>query len=389
MGRKADGQNPALRLCVRCKQLKPGSAFPPRRRVCTTCQPTPGARRRPSRSSQRQREATRARGRALRRLALEYRDDYRAACQRRLPASSPELSPAEERKARKQAVGHGLSDLADQHPQRYKQLYRQELRRARSEAGPIRQGRPPGSRDQLAIRTASFARTWRPPATPAHRPAAASDRASTLANEPSDRERAAALFEEGHSPSSVAEQLDVACHTAVNWQARWRRERAAALFAQGIPNSSVARQLGVARQTAVSWRARWRTGGAAALQYRRGRQPAIPDSQLPQIEQALLQGPAAHGFPGEVWSAPQVAEVIEQLTGVRLTPSPVKRLLRERLGWTVHRPQIPLQPAPAPRGRSTPDPARGADGIDALDGRPVVGPEQPGLDAPDSSRSAR
>ncbi|HEV2825861.1 MAG TPA: helix-turn-helix domain-containing protein, partial [Actinomycetota bacterium] len=134
--------------------------------------------------------------------------------------------------------------------------------------------------------------------------------------------------------------------TADRWWARWRRERAATLFAQEVPTSSVARQLGVARQTAVSWRARWRAGGAAALQYRSGRQPAIPDSQLPQIEAALLQGPAAHGFPGEVWSAPQVAEVIKRLTGVRLTPSPVKRLLRDRLGWTVQRPQVPAPDDP-------------------------------------------
>jgi transposase len=88
----------------------------------------------------------------------------------------------------------------------------------------------------------------------------------------------------------------------------------------------------------VSWRARWRAGGAAALQYRTSRQPAVPDSQLLLIEQALLQGPAAQGFDGEVWTAPQVGEVIERLTGVRLTPSPVKRLLRDRLGWTVQRP---------------------------------------------------
>ena len=157
----------------------------------------------------------------------------------------------------------------------------------------------------------------------------------------------AALFEEGHSVLSVAQQLGVDVETAGSWWARWRRERAAALFDAGHSPSSVARQLGVARQTAVSWRARWRAGGAAGLEYRRGRAPAIPDRQLPLIEQALLQGPAAHGYDGEVWSAPQVAEVIEQLTGVRLTPSPVKRLLRERLGWTVQHPQVPAR-APTP-----------------------------------------
>ena len=103
---------------------------------------------------------------------------------------------------------------------------------------------------------------------------------------------------------SVAQQLGVDVETAGSWWARWRRERAAALFDAGHSPSSVARQLGVARRTAVSWRARWRAGGAAGLEYRRGRGPAIPDRQLPLIEQAVLQGPAVHGFDGEVWSAP-------------------------------------------------------------------------------------
>jgi hypothetical protein len=120
------------------------------------------------RSTQREVEATRARERALRRLALELPDDYQAACQRRLQASPPGTRAG---KARRRAVGKGLSDLADQHGERYEDLYQQELEGARSEPGPIRRGRPPGSRDQLAIRSASFARTWpHQPGRPRPRP---------------------------------------------------------------------------------------------------------------------------------------------------------------------------------------------------------------------------
>jgi Putative ATPase subunit of terminase (gpP-like) len=62
------------------------------------------------------------------------------------------------------------------------------------------------------------------------------------------RERAAVLFGEGHSASSVAEQLGVAQETVVSWRARWRRERAAALFEEGQTASAVAQRLGTARQ---------------------------------------------------------------------------------------------------------------------------------------------
>jgi transposase len=95
----------------------------------------------------------------------------------------------------------------------------------------------------------------------------------------------------------------------------------------------------VARQTAVSWQARWRAGGAAALGSRGPSQrPKILDNQLPAIDAALRQGPAAHGFATTVWISEHVRVVIEQVTGVQLTPSVVRRLLRERLGWSVQRP---------------------------------------------------
>jgi transposase len=123
------------------------------------------------------------------------------------------------------------------------------------------------------------------------------------------------------------------------------RQRAAELFAQGVSSSLVARELGVARQTAVEWQARWRSGGRAALRSRGpSRRPAVPDSQLPAIEEALLKGAGAHGFDGDVWTSARVAVVIQQVTGVQLGSQAVQGLLRERLGWS-------FQPAAARRQR--------------------------------------
>jgi transposase len=120
-----------------------------------------------------------------------------------------------------------------------------------------------------------------------------------------------------------------------------RRERAAELFAQGRSQAEVARQLDVSRQSASRWHARWQADGTAALRTRgpTGRPPKVPDTALEGIEQALLEGALAHGFATDVWTLERIAVVIQGLTGVALSNPSVWRLLRERLGWTVQRPQ--------------------------------------------------
>jgi transposase len=94
-----------------------------------------------------------------------------------------------------------------------------------------------------------------------------------------------------------------------------RRERAAELFAQGRTQAEVARELDVSRQSA----SRWQADGTAALRMRgpTGRRPKIPDSALEGIEQALLEGALAHGFPTDVWTLDRIAVVIQGLTAVR------------------------------------------------------------------------
>ena len=120
-----------------------------------------------------------------------------------------------------------------------------------------------------------------------------------------------------------------------------RRERAAELFAQGRSQTEVARELDVSRQSASRWHARWQADGMAALGTRgpTGRRPKVPDSALEPIEQALLEGALAHGFPTDVWTLDRIAVVIQGLTGVALSNPSVWRLLRGRLGWSVQRPE--------------------------------------------------
>jgi transposase len=293
-------RDPAVRLCVSCGQLKPADQFAPRGRKCVACQrlqPVRGDGPGPPHDPHAAVRA-RARDQALRELGLEHLNAYRELYQAERRAI-PDSVPTD--RARNLAVSRALRTLERQHRHRYKELYQQELKQARSHPHPRRPGRPPGAPDRLTIAPKTES-TWRRNGAGRRPPGAQGEGA---------RQRA---------------KLQAV------------RERAAELFAQGVPTASVARQLGVARQTAVSWRARWRTGGTAALRSRGpSRHPAIPDSKLPVIEQALLRGATAQGFAGDAWTLERVGIVVQRLTGQRLAPKAVQRLLHDRLGWTAQR----------------------------------------------------
>jgi integrase/transposase len=162
------------------------------------------------------------------------------------------------------------------------------------------------------------------------------------------------------------------------------RERASALFAEGRSAATVAKELNVARQTATEWQARWRSGGAAALRNRRiGRPPAVPDSQLPAIEQALLIGAAAHGFGSDGWTTARVAVLVQRITGVHLGRSAVQLLLRERLGWRI-------QPAPSSgAAHPLPAPASASDSLAAVAAAALVNVGEVAAGPPRLARSSR
>ncbi len=113
------------------------------------------------------------------------------------------------------------------------------------------------------------------------------------------------------------------------------------MFAAGVHQAEVARQLEVSAQAVSVWHARWKQGGAEALRGKgpSGPPPRLSDQQLATVEQALLEGAAANGFTGELWTLDRIAVVIERLTGVRYHPAWVWALLRHRLGWSVQRPK--------------------------------------------------
>ena len=118
-----------------------------------------------------------------------------------------------------------------------------------------------------------------------------------------------------------------------------RRMRAVRLFEQGETQAAVARRLRVSRTTAMRWAQAWEAEGAEALRAagRAGRKPRLSSDEFDRVEQALLEGPLAFGYHTELWTLPRVAELIQQITGVRYHPGHVWRVLR-RLGWSLQKP---------------------------------------------------
>ncbi|MCI0355556.1 MAG: helix-turn-helix domain-containing protein, partial [Acidobacteria bacterium] len=77
-----------------------------------------------------------------------------------------------------------------------------------------------------------------------------------------------------------------------------RRRRAVELMNQGKSASDIARILGVARGSLYRWQglAHSRPDGLAAKPHP-GPTPRLSDAQLAELEQLLLPGASAHGWP--------------------------------------------------------------------------------------------
>jgi len=119
-----------------------------------------------------------------------------------------------------------------------------------------------------------------------------------------------------------------------------RRRRAVELCDQGEAPTQVARLLGIDRSSLYRWRQRARrTPDALAAKPHPGRTPRLSDAQLAELEALLLQGAPAHGWPTDLWTAERVTHLIHRHFHVTLHPEHVRKMLRQRLGWTSQKPQ--------------------------------------------------
>lgn len=114
-----------------------------------------------------------------------------------------------------------------------------------------------------------------------------------------------------------------------------RRLEARRLLDEGLAQAEVARRLKTTRQSVSRWARQSRT--ALAQVRRQGRKPQLDEPARAKLKAAILAGPQAAGFAGELWTVPRVRQLIVQRFGLRFSAVHVWRLLGQ-LGFSPQRP---------------------------------------------------
>ena len=118
-----------------------------------------------------------------------------------------------------------------------------------------------------------------------------------------------------------------------------RRRRAVELVDQGESPSVVARILGVTTSSLHRWRRLARQPHGLDAKPAPGPTPALSDYHLHKLKYFLRQGATKHGWPNNLWTADRVATLIRRRFGITYHPEHVRKLLKQRLGWTSQKPQ--------------------------------------------------
>jgi transposase len=119
-----------------------------------------------------------------------------------------------------------------------------------------------------------------------------------------------------------------------------RRQRAVQLLDTGESPSTVARILGVTCSSLHRWRRLARQTDGLIAKPIPGAKRRLSDAQLCVLERLLLEGAPAHGYPNELWTAVRVTELIQKHFAITYHPEHVRKVLKQRLRWTSHKPQV-------------------------------------------------
>jgi transposase len=109
---------------------------------------------------------------------------------------------------------------------------------------------------------------------------------------------------------------------------------------QGYSTQEVADLLDVDPSSVRRWRAAFRGDGPAGLAARpaTGRPPKLTTTQEKVVGRWLASNPTEFGFPTELWTAPRLAQLMEEEWGVQFHPDYLTAWLR-RHGFTPQKPR--------------------------------------------------
>jgi transposase len=129
-------------------------------------------------------------------------------------------------------------------------------------------------------------------------------------------------------------------HPGRSWR-EWRRRRAWDLHQQGWTQQQIAQALAVTQGAVSQWLHQAHLQGVAALRDHPapGARPLLTTDQHALLVALLLEGAAASGFRGDVWTSKRVTQLIKEQFGVSYHPGHVRRLLRQ-LGFSPQRPIV-------------------------------------------------
>ena len=118
-----------------------------------------------------------------------------------------------------------------------------------------------------------------------------------------------------------------------------RRRRAVELVQQGQSPTVVARILGVRPASLHRWRRMAQKPHGLDARPIPGPTPRLSNYHLRKLERFLRQGAKKHGWPNDLWTADRVARLIHERFDISLHPEHVRKILKQRLGWTSQKPR--------------------------------------------------
>jgi len=119
-----------------------------------------------------------------------------------------------------------------------------------------------------------------------------------------------------------------------------RRIRAISLLQEGYRPVDVANIVGVDRRSVRRWKSAYLKEGQKGIEAKPapGRPLKLDKKGREKLEEVLLKGAKSAGFDTDLWTCRRVAQLIENLFGVKYHPHHVSKLLHS-LGWTPQKPQ--------------------------------------------------